>query len=637
VQKNGLRIMLLGCFIIVNAPRAHAFSFTDSANLFNITLDVMVRPETFVASLSTLLNEEVHYDLFWFMRHTADILFNAIDTNAVTEFSIVFRNKTVWGNYGSVGKTGRNTIKLIDTVTGEHNHTLFRNFFHARELWMRIDLSKMFCMPTETSHYLTMGAFPFQLGRGIVLGDAFAVGPETIGFYSDTVVDQFAYGLLFSGDLCKDILSYALYFALLETQTDSFANTGAKVRAQQYGRQLEPERGFGQINYVLAGNVDWYAITSEEWGSLRFQPYWLFNEAKEQTVEFYGDASSRLGSLGLECEYLGNRTEFGIESAFNLGQQCVHGWDRNDVILQATNGYLAQVNSHVADGDKNKIPFIRDGDAQNAIFAVPQSQSENGQQIPGDYPTIGFLSPLDGEIFNGKDRFRNPYTNTYKGWMLVTDASWWVYKKDLRISATIAYASGGHNPHFDTQDRNYGGFIGLQELYSGRRVKSAFLLGGAGKVVRPIANPIEVETSNVLTETVSGFTNLIFGGLGLAWTPSDWERPFKFNPNILVYWEDKTIPDFVLSGTPLQLASRYLGVEANMFIDCNIAKNLKLFCVTSLFVPGTFFKDIKGRRANQALIDQESQDDTTGFTKDAIPRFGDNAAFTFNVGMEYRF
>jgi hypothetical protein len=622
---------------MLHFSRSHPFSLTESTSLFDATLDVMFRPESFAASNATLLNAENQFDLVWFMRHTADLAFDIIDKMAIIEFNVVFRNKTVWGNYGSVGKTSRSTFKIVDAITGEHDHALLRNFFHARELWMRIDLGQVFSMPFEGTHYLTIGSFPFQLGRGIALGDAFAVGPETIGFYSDTVVDQFAYGLLFSGNLCKDILDYAFYFALLESKTDSFANTSAKVRAQQYGRRQNPERGFGVINYIFAGNLDWYAMSSEDWGSLRFQPYWLFNETKEQRVEFVGDASSRLGTIGMECDYLGRTVEFGIESAFNLGAQCVRGWDRNDVILQDDGGYVAQVNSQVIDSDGNNIPFIANGTAQNAIFNTLQSESENGAHIPGDFPTIGFLDPVDGEIFNSKIRFRNPYTNTYKGWMLVTDASWWVYRKDLRVSATIAYASGDDNPNFDTRDGDFKGFISLQEIYSGKRVKSAFLLGGAGKVVRPIANPIAVETSNILTKTVSGFTNLIFGGLALAWTPSDWDRPFKFNPNVLVYWQDATIPEVVASG-PAPLASRFLGTEVNIFADCNVAKNLKLFCVSSAFIPGGFFRDIKGRKIMQAqilaLLDSK---DSTGYTKDAVPALGDSMAFTFNIGMEYRF
>ena len=636
MQISSKCIILCSLITLLSSAFSYGFSLTDPGSLFDATLDVMYRPETFVAKNSTLLNDENEFDLFWFARHTADLAFNIIDKKAIIEFDVVFRNKVVWGNYGSVGKVSRSTFKLVDAITGEHDHALLRNFFHAREIWMRFDIGQVFGMPFEASHYCMMGSFPFQLGRGIALGDAYAVGPETIGFYSDSVVDQFAYGMLFSGELCKDILSYALYAAILETRTDSMANTGAKVRAQQYGRQLTPERGFGVVNYILAGNLDWYALNSKDWGSVRFQPYWLFNETKEQRVEFVGDASSQLGTLGMECEYLGKVIEFGIEAAANLGAQCVRGWDRNDVALINSSGYVAQVNSHVLDSDGDKIPFIANGSAQNAIFDVPQAEIENGTQIPGNFPMVGFLDPANGEIFNAKNRFRNPYTNTYKGWMLVTDASWWICPKDLRVSATIAYASGDDNPNFDTKDGDFKGFISLQELYSGKRVKSAFLLGGAGKVVRPIANPIPVERSNFLTKTVSGFTNLIFGGLGLVWTPSNWDRPLKFNPNVLVYWQDKTIPKFVLSG-PAPLASRFLGTEVNLFMDCNIAKNLKLFCVSSVFIPGQFFTDIKGRKINMAQLALLDSKDATGFTKDAIPSFGDSVAVTFNVGMEYRF
>ena len=59
----------------------------------------------------------------------------------------------------------------------------------------------------ESNHSFTVGAFPFELGRGISLGAAYAIGPGPLGFYSDGMIDQFAFGFKFSGEIVPDVLN----------------------------------------------------------------------------------------------------------------------------------------------------------------------------------------------------------------------------------------------------------------------------------------------------------------------------------------------------------------------------------------------------------------------------------------------
>jgi hypothetical protein len=291
------------------------------------------------------------------------------------------------------------------------------------------------------------------------------------------------------------------------------------------------------------------------------------------------------------------------------------------------------VNSLASNGQK--IPFVSaKGDAQKAIYAVPRSQCSNSQQIPGDFTTIGYLDNPAGTMFNTKDRFTDPYDTIYKGWMILADTSVWIFPNDLRISATAGASSGDVNPHFDTKDGDFKGFIPLQEAYSGKRVKFAF---PTSKIQRPIANPINEDSDNILTKQTSGFTNLVFAGAGVSWTPSNWENAFKLNPNVIGYWMQHSVPLLVpLSATNNNCAPQanpFLGVEINLYLDYNVAKNLKLFAVSSVFIPGTFYADIAGRR--DAFANQDSG--VTGFKEDKVPKYGHSTAFTFNMGAEYRF
>lgn len=622
--------------------------FQDPTSLMNISFSGMFRPEMFAWINATLLDKDNPNDRFWLIRHTCDLALDLTDKDIITEFKFVLRNKGVWGNPGTIARTIPKSIKVVDSPLVPQSFSIPRYIFWMREAWLRFDLGKLFSLPFETSQFLTLGAFPFSLGRGIALGDAYAVGPELLGFYSDTVVDQYAFGFLFAGDVFKDALDYSFYGALLQNKSDSFGSNSEKTRSQQYGRRDTPSRGVGIVNYLFAGCMNWYPIKNAKHGSLRLQPYWLYNADGEQEVEFIADASSQFGTLGLEMEYLGDRVEVGIEGAFNCGIQHVRGWDRNIVELKSVDGRISQVNSHVVDhvdgqqsgAPGSQIPFVLKDPAQKAIFTAPQTEQDNGKQIPGDYTQIGYLFPPEGAIFNASDRFRDPYCNIFKGWMLVSDASVWVYGKDLKVAITAAVASGDDNPNFDTKDGDYSGFVPVQSIYSGKRVKSAFLLGGQGKVVRPIANPTqEDQTTNSITETVDGFTNLIFGGIALTWTPTDWEKPLKINPNCLFYWQYKTVPR-----SPLQmhvtdkcLANNFLGVELNLFADYNVVKNLKVYMVSSVFIPGQFYQDIRGRR--DVLVDLAELDlaDFSGYVEDDVPKFGSDVAITFNFGIDYRF
>ncbi len=642
VQCFNKVLSLVFCMIVFPLSLC-ALSFEHEKSGFNVTFFGLLKEDFFASVNSNLLDSQNFFDRSIFARHTFDLGLNISDLDLIIEFNAQLRNKGVWGNSTSLGATNFNTVKVQDVLTIPHQHGFTRHLLWIRELWLKIDLNKLFNLCLEHSHYLTAGLLPFQItSRGIALGDAYAVGPVFLGYFTDSTVDQFAPSLKFSGNITDD-LSYVIIALWLENFSDSLRSTTERIYTQRYGRRNMAERGFGNMNYAFAGYLDWYAMNDKVFGSLRFRPYGLFNHAKEQKVEFRGDASSKLGTLGMECEYIGDKLEIGIEGAFNLGEQTVFGWDRNQVIFENNQGNVAQVNSHVFDSTNKKIPFIAGGNAQRAIFQVNQSACENGKQIPGTFDQVGFLMPPDGEIFNAPDRFRDCYRNKYQGWMIISDASLWVYEKDFKVAATLGVASGDDNPNFDTMDRNYKGFIGLQESYSGKRVKSAFFLGGAGRVTRPIANPLVVGAVNdaPLTVALSGFTNLILAGGGFSWEPTAWERPIKINPNFLAYWQFKSTPKFravTVAEDMIPDADKFLGIEANIFADYNPVKNFKIFVVTSIFGPGQFYSDIKGRRLSQQdILDQIDAADRTGFVQDTIPRFGDDIAFTFDIGFEYRF
>jgi hypothetical protein len=637
-SRRGIGAVLLLALVFAT-PITKAISVKDVGDIFDLDITGMLKPESVFANNANYINGD-ELDRTIKIQNTFDLGLRAVPKAGGVEFYMGARNRLAAGDPTAASSTSQVATKVVDAFQAPHSHASGKNFLWVRELWMRWDIGKVFNIPTDSNQTITIGIFPFQVGRGISLGDVYAAGPELLGFYSETYVDQYAFGLLFSGDVWSDWVTYALYFGLLKNKSGNVKEVNEKIYASRYEYQDRPQRGFGDINYVIANYFNIYAYRDDVYGSVRLQPYWVFNQDNGQVIEFPNDAQSVLGTIGLEGEYLSKYFEFGFEMAFNAGKQIRFGWDRNIIKLIDNAGNIAEVNSHVvtALSDGQNVPFVSAKDpAQKAIYAVPQTECSNSQQIPGDFTQIGYLDNPSGMIFNAKDRFSDPYDTILKGWMLLADASFWIMPGDLRLSLTAGAASGGVNPHHNTEDGNYDGFVPLQEAYSGKRVKFAF---PTSKIQRPVGNPIYEDSDNKLTKTTSGFTNIVFMGAGVAWTPSDWENAFKLNPNIIAYWNEKSVPLLVpfdnTSEGCLPQASNFLGVELNLYLDYNVVKNLKLFVVTSFFIPGTFFSDIEGRRAAFDL-DQEQGDDATGFAADTIPKYGHSTAYTLNIGAEYRF
>lgn len=608
-----------------------------------------LRPEMFFGKNINFLNNNETDDKAWYARHTIDtklnILYGAKTYGKnVAECVFTLRNQAVWGNPASIIPTTGAEVKTLDAVGASHSHELPRLVPWFRELWLRLDLVPVLGLGIKTKHDLTLGLFSFELGRGISLGNAFAVGQGVLGFYTDFNVNQFAPGALVHGELVKDVLSYDLYTAILNNKSSKLSDTGARILGQEYGRRDSPSRGFGKINYVVAARLNWYAFTSECFGTLRVEPYGLFNNDPEQKVEFPADASSRLGTVGLATEYIHDKFEFGFDCAFNLGQQSVKGWDSNiiELAIDADTNCIKQVNSQVVDQKGNKVyhnPTTPDGKKiQTAINGTPQNEVFNGDKF-GSVGTI--------DLINSNRRFSNEYTNKLEGWMFVADAAVWLYKKDLQLATTAGITSGDNNPNLDTKDGSYRGFVSLQELYSGKRVKSAFVLGGSGKIKRPLSvpDPLAILSPSPFASSISGFTNLVFTGGSVLWVPHDWKKEFNLNTNVLAYWQEKPTNKFdALSRPPREreeLASTFLGTELNLFMHYFILKDVKLFFVGSIFIPGAHYTQVKGlpldKNQNRALIDLLDRFDRTGGVEEPLPNLGDNTAYTFNLGLEFRF
>jgi len=207
------------------------------------------------------------------------------------------------------------------------------------------------------------------------------------------------------------------------------------------------------------------------------------------------------------------------------------------------------------------------------------------------------------------------------------------------IAATAGDTSGDLDPNFVQKDCDFKGFLGLQELYAGKRVKSAFYLGGAGKLTRPLDTPTTEEQIDKFAAKVSGFTNLALVGAGLKWEPQEWKKAFYVNPNILAYWQPSPPKKFdVYKKRELNSkASSFLGVELNTYVEKVLLNHFKVFIIGSIFIPGKHFDDTIGKPLDASQVKLLDKLDKTAYDEDIIPNLGNDTAISFNMGFEYKF
>ncbi len=639
-------------------------NFTQEAMSFgwkNLTgkFQIKFKPETFFARNANLLNNANREDFVQFSRSTLDVNF-ALDYGKdcygynVVDFFMTMRNKSIWGNPESIVRSTVTKIKTLESLDSGHAHFITRQLLWIRELWFNFSVNDALNLPFKSKIFFMLGAFPFELGRGIALGSAYAVNPGVLGFFSDNTIDQYAFGYKLNSEFVPNKLSLDLYGAILQNKGDSFNATGEKIYGQKFRHLLHPARGPGHVDFVIATRLKWFPKKTE-CTVISFEPYLLYNNNPEQSIEFLADAASRLGTAGLSGEFVYKNFECGFDGAKNFGEQLVWGWDRNVIDRENRTGVFTLVNSQVVTADPSvnpKAPKVvfspNDANGKNIqtiIDTSAQDASQNGKLIGN---AIDPQTGLPIQLFNSLNRFRNQYRNKLLGWMFVADAGYWFCDRTFRIAGGGGVASGDedpnkdiHNPNDSNVDGDFKGFIGLQEIYTGNdRLQSVFLLGGAGRIPRPLTTPSQA--SNVLVTlptVVSGFTNIVFTGGSLLWTPKFESKPFKLRPNILFYWQQHATKKFDIATkmSSMEFARNFLGTELNTFFDINLLRELKLFVVGSVFIPGGHFTDIKGtplNRDQQKLLDLL---DPTGVDIDPIPLLGNDTAYTLNIGLEYRF
>lgn len=591
------------------------------------------RPEVFYQKNNSFLNECFENDRLLIFRQTFDITFNALAGNECTpkalEFKTTVRNKGNWGSRKIVTTT-ETTLNLGGANFGSHTHDLGRHVVWIREGWLKTNLNGAFGWDEKYPQHLIVGFYPFKIGQGIALGDAYALNGQLVGFFSDNAVDQYAPGVLFTGELKKERISYDLYFALLRNHAADFGTISEPIYANRTDILNHPTRGFGHLNWLLAFRTQLVPLRDDCWGTLQLEPYILYNDDPEQRIEFPADAESKFGTGGFAIDYNRGGFEFSFEFAKNFGHQKVFGWDRN--VLQITtdaNADLQVVNTNVTVGQGGPLAPATKAN-QAVITTSPEGMQYNNQEID------------DSGLYN-TNRYDDPYCTAFDGWMLVTNMAYWWKEKQYGLAVEAGVASGDEAPNIlnstdpkaPLPDGKYQGFIGMQEIFSGDLVESAYFLGQR-RLVRPVSLVDDTLENSIVPAKVSEFTNLIYTGIAGHVRPKVKCKPY-IRPNILWYWQYTPTRAFDCATKQILPcnANNFYGTELNLFVDVFPYDWLKFFAIAALFVPGAHYKDLQGLPVTKEAIKNLVRNPNENVNP--APTLGKSIAYFINIGLEFKF
>lgn len=626
--KNELEALTTG------KHRKHALSIERGDNV--LTIGGKFKFENYLEKNMTVQNSSLP-DEFCFFKNTFDLLLDysygekKYDHKAV-QAHLDIRHKGIWG-LGTVFADNTDgaqpvSIQLSDSIFGTHNHPSSKPLLWIKDGWIRFSLNALINSHDTKRHYLKLGWFPFELGRGVTLGAAYGVSRELLGTYSYPE-DKSAPGANLHGELVKDTLSYDLYYSRIEERGKSFRYTANQVKQQLLGVNT-PFRGVAKNDELVAARLQWKACDNDTCGTLKLEPYVMYNEASDQKIEFLADTKTQLGTSGLALSHKYRGFTIDVESAFNFGNEFIRAWDRNIVqIKRDANGNLIEQYSHIEDAAGKNVPVT------TASIAAASKRDTT-------------ITNLGNGFFNKAKRFRPAYKNKLCGWMAVADLAYTFDPYDLTCAAAYAYSSGDNNPHQQEVNKNLKEFVGLHEFYTGKTVKSVILLGE-----RLLLIPSTLQAGDTKATQDFSFSNLQHLGFSVNWKPKNLikDHVFHINPNVLLFWRAHASKKFDINagssvtGLPSgaatnENASKFMGTELNLMNKFETIKDLFIHLNLGVFIPGQYFKDIAGVPVGTdyfTVLAEKGYITNPTAANARQYRISDDISYFMNAGFEFKF
>ncbi len=561
------------------------------------------------------LNNANPYDRAFRYRTTADGIlvttYGDNKKNPMLDAKIAVRFRYDGGTDALV-RTSPTPVTLAGAPLVIPGSSIQKSTLWLRELFMKISLDQN---QDESLYYLKFGSFPYELGRGIALGSAYNSG-GFLGLDPRFSIDQFAPGGLLHADIVKGTLSGDLYYAMLSNPNSSFKENTEVIRLNELTEySSNGYRGLNRQVWVTSGALHWKAINLKDL-KLNVDPYAYMFVSPDQNLEFPADSDSQLYAIGTALEMKNGRFEWGFDTAFQGGQTRVKAWDRNYTKLVNNDGTVSVQYTKIYTDPAFTTFAIATNDNKAAIAAAPKGFDQNGLEIG----TSG--------LYNGPDRFRPAQKFFYHGYFFVTDASYELIAKQLKICADTGFVSG-HLDNFNDinsftqaqmEHQNFNGFIPLQSVYSGKRIQHLVMLN-TGVPRFTVQDPTVPLSQQHVASRITGvatltdkFTNLAYTGLGLECTPAKFaDQKATIKPVALYYWmaQAPTLAD----GT---IASHALGTALSLEFMATIKECLDMGGYAGWMIPGKQYQQFAGTQLKDGKL-------------------GSDVAYVLNFTMTYKF
>jgi hypothetical protein len=557
---------------------------------------------------------------------------------AAVELAARLRQQYQAGRFDKVLSTNASSVKIADSVVEVPGTSVNATIPWVKSVYLKLLINALVGKEISNDHFIKAGLFEYELGRGISYGSSYGTPKKYLGVYNGG--NSFApFGILLSGEMIKNRLEYEFYFARMEEKSSSFKDVNARTKTHIVGNKRRGAAGVEIASDVFALNIKGHYDTPRL-GDIKTNSYVMYSKALDQRIEMPNDCESRLVTVGSGFEYEKGNFEFGGEVAFNMGSEYVYNIDRNVIALGR--GYAGQEDKVLT--TYSHVVALSGGDTvrNNKTAPVVNAIKTEVESYNGNANGITFKTGIESDsladatysLKNKDNRFRSAYKNTYAGWMGVIDAAYNWKPANMKFSFAAGHASGDANPNTVEGDKSYKGFVGLNENYAGKRVKSVLALGA-----RKMQSPLTVDPNNKQLFDNS-FTDLTFLGSGIVWRLP--KRDLELSSNALVFFKDQRSLSYVYNsiadtgGFGSTFARRYMGLELNLSFEWKLLPGLSLLGETAVFLPGSFYKDVKGLPLDGSVVTLLDQTDSTGITQ-AVPRLGNDPQVVMGVALQYKF
>ena len=245
---------------------------------------------------------------------------------------------------------------------GTHDHRGVAPLMYLDEGWVKINFDAF--MPQVCNDIsLQIGNFPFMVGRGISLGDYPFTGVEHLGWERKGDIGnatQRPVGILLHFGVGRNN-DAGLEFYYSQSRKRSHAPDW--TREEIYAKRLDVadsddpasiQRGTANDQNIFAVRGNYLTtLGRHKHESIYVEPYMVYVNAPELKVEFDGDASAHLFTVGTMVEYSSGNWAINAEVAGQFGEHTMHAIDRNHLVVD--DAYYMEQTTTI---DSNGVPDL---------------------------------------------------------------------------------------------------------------------------------------------------------------------------------------------------------------------------------------------------------------------------------------